>query len=69
VLDGALAIPIPAGKHLTVIADELLADPSSPFVERSRTLILQISGEDLLALRQKTLSREDALTRIKQYRY
>lgn len=69
VLDGALALPIPAGRHLTVIADELLADPSSPFVERSRTLILQISGEDLLALRQKTLSREDALTRIKQYRY
>jgi hypothetical protein len=69
VLDGALALPIPAGKHLTVIADELLSDPSSPFVERSRTLILQISGEDLLALRQSKLSREDALARIKQYRY
>lgn len=69
ILDGALALEIPAGKHLTVIADELQVDAPSPFIERSRTLILQITGEDLLALRQKTISREDALAKIRQYRY
>ena len=36
---------------------------------QSRSLILQISGADLLALRQNRISRDDAKARIKEYRY
>ena len=69
VLDGALALPIPEGKHLTVIADELLSQAPNPFVTRSRALILQISGQDLLALRQNRITREEARGRIRESKY
>jgi hypothetical protein len=68
-LDGALAMPIPEGKHLTVIADELQTDPPSPFNQRSSTLILQLSGEDLLALRRGTITRDEAKLRLKLTKY
>jgi hypothetical protein len=68
-LDGALAISIPEGKHLTIMAGELQAEGPSPFIERSRTLILQIGGEDLLALRQGKITREDAKARIKESKF
>jgi hypothetical protein len=70
-VDGSLALSpsIPEGKQLTVIAGELQTDPPSPFNPRSQTLILQISGEDLLALRQQKISREEARGRIKLSKY
>ena len=70
-VDGSLALSpsIPEGKHLTVIAGELQTDPPSPFNPRSQTLILQISGEDLLALRQQKITRDEARLRIKLSKY
>lgn len=68
-LDGALALPIAEGKNLTVLADELQMEPQGPFNPRSRTLILQISGEDLLALRQNKINRDEAKARIKESKF
>ena len=68
VLDHGMSIQLSADKTLTIIAGELLP-PNSQFMQRSRSLILQISGADLLALRQNRLSRDDAKARIKEFRY
>ena len=68
VLDQGPSVPVPPDKYLTVIAGELIVIPS-PFTPRSRFLIVQIKGEDLLALRQNTLSRDDARAKIKESRY
>jgi hypothetical protein len=68
VLDQGHSVPVPSDKYLTVIAGELIMIPS-PFTPRSRFLILQIKGDDLLALRQNLLSREDARAKIKESKY
>ena len=68
VLDSGMSLTLPAEKKLTVIAGELLQQ-ANPFNDRSRYLILQITGADLLALRENRLSREDAKARIKENRY
>jgi len=52
-----------------VVADELQTQPASPFNPRSRTLILQIKGEDLLALRENRIDREEAKKRIKETKF
>lgn len=67
-LDNGMSLPLPAEKTLTVIAGELLPQ-NSPFVSRSRSLILQIKSEDLLALRERRISRDDAKARIREFRY
>jgi len=69
VLDHALALPIPQGQYLTVIAGELQVGPPTPFNPRSRTLILQLKGEDLTALRENRINRDEAKSRIKESRY
>ena len=69
VLDNALALPIPPGQSLSVIAGELQVGPATPFNPRSRMLILQLKGEDLTALRENRISRDDAKARIKESRY
>jgi hypothetical protein len=69
VVDHAITVRIPAGQNLTVIADELQTQPASAFNPRSRTLILQIKGEDLIALRENRIDREEAKKRIKESRY
>lgn len=69
VLDHALALPIPAGQHLTVIAGELQVGPVTPFNPRSRMLILQLKGEDLTALRENRINRDEAKNRIRESRY
>ena len=68
VLDQGPLVPVPAGKYLTVIAGELIINPT-PFTPRSRFLMLQIKGEDLLALKQNLLSRDDARVKIIESRY
>jgi hypothetical protein len=68
VLDQGPFVPVPAGKYLTVIAGELIINPT-PFTPRSRFLMLQIKGEDLLALKQNFLSRDDARAKIIESRY
>jgi hypothetical protein len=69
VLDQGMNLGLAPGKTLTVIAGELQPQGPSPFVPRSRSLILQISAEDLLALRQNRIARDDAKARIKEFRY
>ena len=69
VLDHALALPIPQGQHLTVIAGELQIGPATPFNPRSRMLILQLKGEDLTALRENRINRDEAKNRIRESRY
>jgi hypothetical protein len=68
-LDQGMNLGIAPDKKLTVIAGELQPQGPSPFLPRSRSLILQISGADLLALRQNRISRDDAKARIKENRY
>jgi hypothetical protein len=69
VLDNALALPIPSGQTLTVIAGELQIVPATPFNPRSRMLILQLKGEDLTALRENRIDREEAKKRIKESKF
>jgi hypothetical protein len=69
VLDNALALPIPSGQYLTVIAGELQIVPATPFNPRSRMLILQLKGEDLTALRENRINRDEAKARIKESKY
>ena len=68
VLDSGMSLTLPADKKLTVIAGELLPQ-ANPFNQKSKQLILQITGADLLALRENRLSRDDAKARIKENRY
>jgi hypothetical protein len=68
-LDQGMNLGIAPDKKLTLIAGELQPQGPSPFLPRSRSLILQISGADLLALRQNRISRDDAKARIKENRY
>jgi len=68
-VDHALSLPIPSGQYLTVIADELPSQPLSPFDPRSRTLILQLKSEDLVALRENRITRDEAKSRIKESKY
>jgi hypothetical protein len=69
VVDHSLSLPIPPGQYLTVIADELQTQPAGPFNPRSRTLILQLKGEDVIAFRENRISRDDARARVKESRY
>ncbi len=68
-LDHALALPVPPNQYVTVIAGELPTQPVSPFQQRSRMLILQFKGDDLTALRENRISRDDARGRIKESKY
>lgn len=67
-VDHGMSVALPPGKTLTIIADELLPQ-SSPFTQRSRSLILQMKSEDLVALRENRIARDDAITRIREFRY
>lgn len=68
-LDNALSVPVPDGQALTVMAGELPPDGINPLAQRSRLLILTIKAEDLLALRQQKITREQARERIKESRF
>jgi hypothetical protein len=56
-------------RKVIVIAGELQPQGPSPFRPRSRYLILEITGEDLIAFRTNRISRDDAKARIKESRY
>ena len=66
-LDNTLQIA--PDRKVIVIAGELQPQGPSPFRPRSRYLILEISGEDLIALRTNRIARDDAKARIKESRY
>ena len=68
-LDQGMNLGVAPDRKLTLIAGELQPQGPNPFQPKSRSLILQISGADLLALRQNRISRDDAKARIKENRY
>lgn len=68
-LDSALSLPVPPNQYVTVIAGELPSGPVTPFTQRSRMLILQLKGEDLLALKQDKITREEAKARIRETKF
>lgn len=69
ILDNALALPLAENETLTLIAGDIMGQPMNPFARPSRKLILRIKGEDLLALRQNRISRDEARARIKESKY
>ena len=68
-LDQGMNLGVAPDRKLTLIAGELQPQGPNPFQPKSHSLILQISGADLLALRQNRISRDDAKARIKENRY
>ena len=68
-LDNALALPIPEGQKLTIIAGGISGGPANPLGAEERKLILRLRSEDLLALRQGRITRDEARQRILESRY
>jgi hypothetical protein len=68
-LDNSLALPIVEGQFLTLVADELISQPTDPLAQRSRKLLLRIKGEDLIALRQNRITRDQAKLRLIESKY
>lgn len=68
-LDNSLALPVGEGQFLTLVADELAGQPADPLAQRSRKLILRIKGDDLIALRQNRIKRDEAKQRILESKY
>lgn len=68
-LDNALALPVPEGQQLTIIASGISGGPANPLGAEERKLILRIKGEDLIALRQGRITRDEAKQRILESRY
>jgi hypothetical protein len=68
-LDNALSLPIGDAQSLTVIVSSGAAPQMNPMAPRERKLHLTLKGEDLLALRNNTITREQARTRIIEKRY
>ena len=68
-LDNSLALPVSEGQFLTLVADELANQPTDPLAQRSRKLILRIKGDDLIALRQQRITRDQAKQRLIESKY
>ena len=70
ILDSSGVLPLRAGQTLTVACNPVDVAVTNPLDKNpSRQLILTIKGEDLLALKQGTLSREEAKQRIVERRF
>lgn len=68
-LDSAFQLPLKEGQTLTVSAGTLNPNPSDPLAPVGRRLYLTIKADDLLALRQNKITRDEAKTRIVEKRY
>jgi len=69
-LDNALALPLRENQKLTlIVGDGSFGLPKNPLEPRVRKLYLELKGEDLLALRQNRISRDEARKRIIENRY
>lgn len=70
ILDSSTMLPMRAGQTLTVACNPVDVLVTNPLYRNtSKKLVLTIKGEDLLALRQGTLTREDAKQRIVERRF
>jgi hypothetical protein len=69
-LDSAFGLPLKEGQQLTlVVGDGTSGLPRNPLAEPGRLLYLRIKAEDLQALRQNRITREEAKKRIRQWVY
>lgn len=69
-LDNAFALPIKPGQTLTlIVGNGTVGLPRNPLAPPEKLLFLRIKGEDLLALRQNTITRDEAKKRIRQWAY
>jgi hypothetical protein len=63
-------LPIGAGQTLTVQLSPVNVAITNPlYFNQSRRLSLSIKGEDLVALRQKTITRDEARQRVVDRRF
>jgi hypothetical protein len=69
ILDTASVLPLSAGQTLTVACSPIDVTQSPVLRPPSRQLILMIKGEDIVAMRQGTLSRDAARQRIIERRF
>jgi len=68
-LDQAFALPIKEGQSLTLSVRVVSLMPANPLGPLARRLYLRIKGDDLLALRQNRITRDEAKKRIMESRY
>jgi hypothetical protein len=68
-LQNAFALPLKDGQTLTVIVGQMETGRSTMITEMRKRLYLTISGEDLAALRQGRITRDEARKRIQERRY
>jgi hypothetical protein len=68
-LDNAFALPLKEGQTLTVIVVDGSILPVNALQQPPRKLTLRLNGDDLLALRQNRIDRDEAKKRIREFRY
>jgi hypothetical protein len=68
-LDNAFALPLKEGQTLTLVVGVAGSPGPSAIGEPARKLYLSMKAEDLLALRQNKIGRDEARTRISERRY
>ncbi len=70
ILDAGFNLPLKKGQNLTLIVGNGTSGlPVNPLEEPQKLLYLRIKGEDLLALRQNAMTRDEAKARIRQFVY
>lgn len=68
-LQNAFALPLKDGQTLTVIVGEIETAPSTTIAEVRKRLYLTITSEDLTALKQGRITKDEARKRIQERRY
>jgi hypothetical protein len=68
-LDYAFALPIKEKQTLTLSVGMVAVGPTNPLAAIPRRLYLRLKGEDLIALRQNRITRDEAKIRILEFRY
>jgi hypothetical protein len=68
-LQNAFAIPLKDGQTLTVIVGVIDTGRSTASIEVRRRLYLTVKSEDLTALKQGRITRDEARKRIQEFRY
>jgi len=68
-LDNAFALPLKDGQTLTLVIGVAGGQPTTEISQTPRKLYLTMKSEDLTALRQDRITRDQARTRISESRY
>jgi hypothetical protein len=70
ILDNAFALPLREAQSLTLVVSGVPTGvPQNPLAEAPRKLYLRIKAEDLIGLREKRITRDEARKRIREFRY